>query len=360
MEIVHWPPTDWGVPLSAERFHIAEWYGHPFHGLGDWDRVKLAQHEVGGSAMTKAELTRMVALEEQAALGTMKPRDIGRLTDLRAKLATQQAEELPCPFRTDSLHPTCTKPGGVCSIRIFKEDRGVVAPIGGNRGRLRALCPWRFHQDGTAFDKIGERLLSDPTPTRAGEVGFLESTGNLDSDPGEDVGRIDMILVKSNVAPGPAMDWVAVEVQAVYFSGKRMSLEFEHLLKTQGKLSMAREKRRPDYRSSGVKRLMPQLLTKVPTLRRWGKKIAVVVDAPFFHSLGTMERVKDVSNADIVWFLVDFVEDPNGGRFRLEVVEEVFTTLESATLGLTGGIPVSQGEFERRIKAKARKQALPS
>jgi hypothetical protein len=59
---------------------------------------------------------------------------------------------------------------------------------------------------------------------------------------------------------------------------------------------------------------MPQLLTKVPTLRRWGKKMAVVVDAPFFHSMGTMERVKDVSNSDIVWFLVDFVEDPGGGR----------------------------------------------
>lgn len=343
------------MQLTEERFHIAEWYGHPFHGLGDAGRVKLAQHKVGGSAMTKAELTRMVALEEQAALGTMKPRDLVRLTDLRAKLAKQQVEELPCPFRTDSPHPTCTKPGGVCSIRIFKEHRGVVTPIDGNRGRLRALCPWRFHQDGTAFDKIGQRLLSEPNPTRAGEVGFLESTGNLDSDPGEDVGRIDMILVKSNSAPGTPMDWVAVEVQAVYFSGKRMSLEFEHLLKTQGKLSMARENRRPDYRSSGVKRLMPQLLTKVPTLRRWGKKMAVVVDVAFYHSMGTMERVNDVSNADIVWFLVDFVEDLNGGQFRLEVVEEIFTTLESATLGLTGGIPVSQGEFEKRIKAKVHK-----
>lgn len=322
--------------------------------------MKLAQHKVGGSAMTKAEQTRMAALEKQSALGSLKPRDVDRLTDLRAKLTKQQAEELPCPFRTDSSHPTCTKPGGVCSIRIFKEERAVVAPIDGNRGKLRALCPWRFHQNGTAFDRIGERLLSDPTPTRAGEVGFLESTGNLDSDPGEDVGRIDMILVKSNAVGGAAMDWVAVEVQAVYFSGKRMSLEFEHLLKTQGKLSMAREKRRPDYRSSGVKRLMPQLLTKVPTLRRWGKKMAVVVDAPFFHSMGKMERVKDVSNADIVWFLVDFVEETGGGQFKLDVVEEYFTTLESAALGLTGGIPVSQGEFEKRIKAKAEKRALPS
>ena len=143
-------------------------------------------------------------------------------------------------------------------------------------------------------------------------------------------------------------------VQAVYFSGKNMPLEFNYIEQTQGKLSMAREKRRPDYRSSGVKRLMPQLLTKVPTLRRWGKKMAVVVDAPFFHSMGKMERVSDVSNADIVWFLVDFVENSNRGRFRLEVVEEFYTTLESATLGLTGGVPVSQGVFEGRIKAKAK------
>jgi Restriction endonuclease NotI len=305
--------------------------------------------------MSKADLTRMVVLEAQALLGTLKPRNLDRLTNLRAKLVKQQAEELPCPFRIDSPHPTCTKPGGVCSIRIFKEEHGVVAPIDGNRGRLRTLCPWRFHQGGTAFDKIGERLLADPTPMRAGEVGFLESTGNLDSDAGEDVGRIDMILVKSNAAASAPLDWVAVEVQAVYFSGKRMAIEFEHLIKTQGKISMAREKRRPDYRSSGVKRLMPQLLTKVPTLRRWGKKMAVVVDAPFFQSMGQMERVRDVSNADIVWFLVNLVEDPAGGPFRLEVVEEFFTTLESATLGLTGGVPISQGLFEARIRSKTRR-----
>jgi len=294
----------------------------------------------------------MVALEEMAALGTLKPKEADRLNVLRDKLTRQQVEELPCPFRTESPHPTCTKPGGVCSIRIYREEVGIIEPIDGERGRLRALCPWRFHQDGTAFDKIGESLLSDPAPLRAGEVGFLESTGNLDSEPGEDVGRIDMILVKSNGPDRSPMEWVAVEVQAVYFSGKKMSIEFDHLKLTQGKLSMAQEKRRPDYRSSGVKRLMPQLLTKVPTLRRWGKKMAVVVDAPFFYSMGKMERVPHLSNADIVWFLVDFKQAAPGELFWLEVVEEFYTTLESAALGLTGGVPVSQGAFEDRIRAK--------
>lgn len=215
--------------MAEERFHIAEWYGHPFKDLGDWDRVGLAGHNVGGAAMSKAELARMVALEGLDALGKLNSKKADRLNVLRDKLARQQSEELPCPFRTDSPHPTCTKPGGVCSIRIYREEAGTIAPIDGERGRLRTLCPWRFHQDGTAFDKIGESLLSDPAPLRAGEVGFLESTGNLDSDPGEDVGRIDMILVKSNIADGAPMNWVAVEVQAVYFSGKKMSIEFDHL-----------------------------------------------------------------------------------------------------------------------------------
>ena len=111
--------------------------------------------------------------------------------------------------------------------------------------------------------------------------------------------------------------------------------------------------RRPDYRSSGVKRLMPQLLTKIPTMRRWGKKMAILVDWAFFHSMGEMETTKHISNADIAWFLVDFVEDPLSKRYRLEVVDEIYTTLESATLGLTGGVPVAQGDFEQRVKAKA-------
>lgn len=75
-------------------------------------------------------------------------------------------------------------------------------------------------------------------------MGFLESTGNRDSDRGEDVGCIDIILVKSTGPDGSPMEWVAVEVQAVYFSGKKMSIEFDHLRLTQGKQSMAQEKRR--------------------------------------------------------------------------------------------------------------------
>jgi len=82
--------------------------------------------------------------------------------------------------------------------------------------------------------------------------------------------------------------------------------------------------------------------------------MAVVVDSAFFYSMGTMVRVTDISNADIAWFLVDFIEDPQEELYQLKVVDEFYTTLESATLGLTGGQPVSQGKFEERIKSKAK------
>lgn len=305
--------------------------------------------------MTKAEITRLLDLNKKESLANLNSREMIRLKQLRDKLNRQQAEELPCPFRTDRAHPTCTKPGGVCSIRLYSEQGTKVVPLTGERGRLRALCPWRFHQDGEVFKRVGEKLLGDNNPVLAGEIGFLKSTGNLDSSPDEDVGRIDMILVKSSGTNDTQMEWVAAEVQAVYFSGKNMGIEFEYLKSTQGRLSMAVEKRRPDYRSSGVKRLMPQLLTKVPTLRRWGKKMAVIVDAPFFYSMGSMTAEEDVSNADIVWFVVDFVEDSENGPYRIELLKEFYTTLENATLGLTGGIPLSKLDFERRIKTKLTK-----
>jgi hypothetical protein len=97
---------------------------------------------------------------------------------------------------------------------------------------------------------------------------------------------------------------------------------------------------------------MPQLQIKVPTLRRWGKKMAVVVDRPFFDSIGEMDRVADISNADIAWFIVGFENAGHGELKRLIRDEVRFTTLERSVEGLTGGKPVTLPVFERRIRNK--------
>jgi hypothetical protein len=339
--------------MADRKFHIAEWYGDPFHELADTARVVRAAHVVGGSAMKKDELDRLAVLEQKLAETSLTAREATRLHVLREKLSKQNEDELPCPFKAGRDHPVCTKKGGVCSIRLYEDSGNQVEPVKGDQGKIRSLCPWRFHQGHVAFAEIGKSLLGTSDPIEVSEVGFLESTGSLDSEEGKDVGRIDMVLLKLDKDDQSLLDWVAVEVQAVYFSGKRMAVEFDDIANRRGKLAMPVLGRRPDYRSSGVKRLMPQLLTKIPTLRRWGKKMAIVVDWAFYHSMGKMEQTKHISNADIAWFIADFVEDPVSGRYQLKIVDEIYTTLESATLGLTGGIPVAQGDFEARIKAKA-------
>lgn len=336
----------------GERFHIAEWYGQPFEDLEPRERVRLAAHKGGAHVMSKSDLDRLHVLEQKHALGSLTEKEDARLQLLREKLVNQKTHEIVCPFKTHSSHPVCSKPGGVCSLRLYSDETGSVKPVTGTRGAIRALCPHRFHQDNIVFRHVGERILGDPTPVQVREVGFLESSGNLDSAPGEDVGRIDMILVSNATHPDSEMKWCAVEIQAVYFSGREMSIEFRDIIAKGGDLTMPSEGRRPDYRSSGPKRLMPQLQVKVPTLRRWGKKMALVVDAAFFRSMGTMQKVEHLSNCDVVWFLVDFVRDPGEEQYSIVIKEEFGTTLESAIEGLTGGDAVSLGEFEARIRRK--------
>lgn len=281
----------------------------------------------------------------------------------------------PCPYKGPGKW--CSKGGGVCGLRMFApapvaegdpEGAEVDAPkkktvitrrgvrVDGVKGQLRITCPSRFHENNEAFNWVGEVLLGDPNPVCKGEVGFLESAATTDGDGGSDVGKIDMILV-SDKGDGTPAQWCAVEIQAVYFSGDKMDYEFDAYANDKvSDVIVSVGRRHMDYRSSGPKRLMPQLQIKVPTLRRWGKKMAVVVDRAFFDSLGEMDHVPHASNADVVWFIVRLEsEDEHGNpleRSRFVRDEVRYTTLERAVEGLTGGTPVSLPEFEKRIVAK--------
>jgi hypothetical protein len=258
---------------------------------------------------------------------------------------------VPCPFRGDEA---CNKKGGVCSLRLYEESpdvEGTAKPVTGDLGHLRITCPNRFLQGGTVFEGIGQLVLNTDSPIIVKEVGFLSHPRSEDGAANaseEDVGRIDMVMVHPETS---ILTWCAVEMQAVYFSGSEMGVEFDIVSRSEtGVIPFPAAHRRPDYRSSGPKRLMPQLQIKVPTLRRWGKKMVVVVDKPFFEALGPMGHEKDLSNCDIVWFVVGL--DETAGRVVLRKELARFTTLERAVEGLTGGIPVGLNEFELRIKEK--------
>jgi len=301
---------------SRQRYGIGEWYGKLLVGLDPSERRKFAEIQFQ---------------------------------------AKRDRPRLPCPFRsTTQGNVPCTKEGGVCTLRLYHSgptaDSVTIAP--GETASLVTTCPYRFQEGEIIYRWIGETLLLHKNPLLVSEIGFLEqeSGGDIavDESPKEDVGRIDCVLVHPSMSP---LSWCALEVQAVYFSGGSMKREFE-ALRTRGarNLPFPSAHRRPDFRSSGPKRLMPQLQIKVPTLRRWGKKMAVVVDRPFFNSLGKMEAVKDVSSCDIAWFVVGY--EQKNGRAVLKPDFVRLTTLERAVEGLTGGNPVALSEFEARIREK--------
>lgn len=261
--------------------------------------------------------------------------------EIRA-LAAAPLKSQPCPFRGG----LCNKKGGVCTLRVYEKQGDQVVP---HDESLVTVCPRRFQEGNRIFQWVGETLLRCPQPAVVREVPFLVST--LESDEGSDpdaVGQIDMVLIDPAAAE---LQWCALEIQAVYFSGPGMTSQFEILRQWPGPgVPFPDKVRRPDFRSSGPKRLMPQLQTKVPTLRRWGKKMAVVIDLPFWKSLGAMDHVPDVSNCDVAWFIVTHERHESGYRLIPHAVR--LTTLERAVEGLTGGRPMSLPNFEAALRLR--------
>jgi hypothetical protein len=162
-------------------------------------------------------------------------------------------------------------------------------------------CPARFVERGEVFHEIAgavmfadhwriakevDFLLPDVAPPDSKlltEVQFSElqqeveeqqqeaaAHGNEAADTSDDtrsVGRIDMLLLSTDETGNETRDWCAVELQAVYFSGGNMGKEFTAIEADSGPAPpLPVGRRRPDFRSSGPKRLLPQLQIKVPLL----------------------------------------------------------------------------------------------
>jgi hypothetical protein len=166
----------------------------------------------------------------------------------------------------------------------------------------------------------------------------------------EDVGRIDLVFVH----PDDPTNWCAVELQAVYFSGASMAKDNDNIRThtNPNGVPFPGGARRPDFRSSGPKRLMPQLMIKVPSLRRWGKKMVVVIDRPFLDAMDDMETVDHVSNCDIVWVVVRYDESIDPGKATLVIDQTLYTTLDGAIKGLTAGNPTTKPDFEDKLQGK--------
>lgn len=268
---------------------------------------------------------------------------------------SKRIKQRPCPFRPGRQ---CNKAGGVCSVRQYQRETNS-SPI--SLGEVVTTCPQRFFDESVIFSWVGEVILETKSPRVIGEIPFLqklrkETPDENDSEPGEGdfIGRIDNILVHPDETHG--LNWCALEMQAVYFSGASMAWEFKDIEEHPEELRFPIRKRHPDFRSSGPKRLLPQLQTKVPELNTWGKKMAVCVDESFFGELVGIEPCKHLSNAQIIWFVIKYEQD--GNQFRLRPKEVVLSKLDSTVKALTGGTPLPKEIFERQIRGKLTSNSL--
>jgi hypothetical protein len=284
-------------------------------------------------------------------IGELYGFDFSALSAERVReLSSAPNKSLVCPFKP--MQPgkpaaKCNKKGGVCSLRQFvQNEQGMVE----GKGDPVTTCPNRFLEGNLIAQWVGETLLGTSNPTVLSELPFLMGEIQAEEESDQDaVGKIDEVLVN---AGGGMLQWCALEIQAVYFSGMSMENDFKVMREWMGPgVPFPKVQRRPDFRSSGPKRLMPQLQIKVPTISRWGKKMAVVIDRAFWDSLGKMREIRELSNCEIVWFVVSFAPSRDG-RFSLRRDAIHFTTLVNAVEGLTGGTPMSLERFEGQIRAR--------
>lgn len=237
-----------------------------------------------------------------------------------------------CPFRDSK----CTKGGkqrplGICSL--------------GNERTATSVCPVRFHE--------GNRIFID-----AGRIAFGEGKKIVVvpemrllrvPDTGKRIGKIDFLIAVLD-DNGKPFDFAALEVQAVYISGRSMRPFFNKFLRT-GVLPEG-AKARPDYRSSAQKRLMPQLSLKVPVFRRWGKRFFVVVDKPFFTALPRIRRVESKENSEITWLVYELNRNASDTGYSLGDPDIIFTLWDDVLTALREGEAPQQSNILAEISAR--------
>ena len=288
-----------------KRYGIAEWYGEPFKHMPPDRRTQLAS----------------IALDPD-----------------RRKAPV-------CPFQ--QTKKPCSKKGGVCSIRPYRKYTGfhLADRIGEPAGNPVITCPRRFEQ-GNLVPKWLARIVGFNASESflAREVPFMRSPST-----GRAAGRIDLVVAGGIT---PSSRWFGLEMQAVYFSGKAMDSDFQHLVFDTGALPPASTHiRRPDWRSSSAKRLMPQLQIKAPTLRRWGTKLAVAVDTEFFEAIGgnSPSPSHDLDEGDIIWLVPQLDHDYQLKQRHWEVL-----SLEASSNKLLAAETVKRREFEHALRDRLR------
>lgn len=235
-----------------------------------------------------------------------------------------------CPFRGTACTKSSKKdPIGICSL-----SDGIHAA---------SLCPVRFIEDDKIFIDaarlaFGEGVSFGVFP----EVRILK----MADEEGRKIGKVDYILGK--IDGGKISDFAALEVQAAYFSGEEIRSPLKYFLKN-GRLDVANSERRPDFRSSAQKRLIPQLKLKVPVFRRWGKKFFVVVDSQFFSALPPFPTTTK-ANSEVTW--LSYKIEKSGQDYNMQDVDVIYSSWDDVENALREGISPEPEEILQELQGK--------
>ncbi len=235
-----------------------------------------------------------------------------------------------CPFRDARCNKGNNKdPLGICSFAA--PDRATV------------VCPSRFLEGDIIFRDAARLAFGEGITTAAvPEVRVLTIPGTRPRK----IGKIDFMLTALDAA-GKPRDFAALEIQSVYISGKSIRPAFDYF--HEHRVLPPDSARRPDFRSSAQKRLMPQLSLKVPIFRRWGKRFFVAVDETFFDEMPPMRQLDTIDNSEVTWLVYGF--DRKDDRFQMVLKRPVFTHWDEVVSALREGIAPKPSEMLSELES---------
>jgi Restriction endonuclease NotI len=242
--------------------------------------------------------------------------------------------ERRCRFKDGPCNKSSnTDPIGICSV-----SDGIEAA---------ALCPVRFLEGGRIF-RDAARIAFGAAASFAifPEIRILQVPDPKKSGGMKKIGKVDFILGK--IEASSVSDFCAVEVQAAYFSGTETRSALKHFIANRSFGSLVTF-RRPDFRSSAQKRLIPQLQLKVPVFRRWGKKFFVVVDSQFFRSLPEF-RTTTPANSELTWLVYPLAKQAEA--YQMQAVQPVFTEWADVETSLREGRAPDPSEILGELQLK--------
>jgi hypothetical protein len=194
---------------------------------------------------------------------------------------------------SDRLGKRCRFKDGICNKSSNKDPIGICSVSDGLEAA--SLCPIRFLEGGRIFQDAARAAFGEAACFAIfPEIRILQVPDSKKPGALKKIGKVDFLLGK--IDNQTVTDFCAVEVQASYFSGTETRTVLKHFIANRnfGTLDIFR---RPDFRSSAQKRLIPQLQLKVPVFRRWGKSFLSSSTANFFvRCLNFVLRVLQIAN----------------------------------------------------------------